>query len=376
MHTHFLERALLLATHGRWAPPPNPSVGCVIASEQGIVLGEGFTQLAGGPHAEIMALRNARERGNSVEGATAYVTLEPCSHTGRTGPCCDALIEAGIKRLICTQPDPNPLVGGKGLARLRSAGIEVTVLASQDPLAQQSRELNIGFFSRMLRKMPWVRLKVASSLDGMTALSNGTSQWITSEEARRDGHAWRARASCVLTGVGTVLQDRPRLDVRMVATVRQPDVVIVDSHLQTPLDAPVLMPGRQCYIYTTSSDLHKANALRDRGAIVIQESSAPSSDEVTRKVDLRAMLQDLARREVNEIHVEAGHKLNGSLIREGLVDEMLIYMAPKIVGQGMPMTTLGPIAALTDALELEYLETQMVGPDLRIRARQRGRGDF
>jgi len=219
---------------------PNPLVFCVLHSSNGEVIAQGHTQQAGGPHAEVMALRDAAAKGHSVVGATAYVTLEPCSHHGRTGPCCDALIAAGIKKVVATNLDPNPLVAGNGFAKLRAAGVEVEVLAPDHPLAIQSRELNIGFFSRMIRKTPWVRVKVAASLDGTTALDNGASQWITSPAARADGHAWRAQSCAILTGIGTVLADRPRLDVRLVDTPRQPHLVVVDSTLETPLDAPFL----------------------------------------------------------------------------------------------------------------------------------------
>jgi diaminohydroxyphosphoribosylaminopyrimidine deaminase/5-amino-6-(5-phosphoribosylamino)uracil reductase len=323
-----------------------------------------------------MALRDAAAKGHAVEGATAYVTLEPCSHHGRTGPCCDALIRAGIKKVVATNTDPNPLVAGQGFARLRAAGVEVDVLDPRDPLAIQSRELNIGFFSRMVRKTPWVRLKVAASLDGKTALPNGASQWITSPEARTDGHAWRARACAVLTGIGTVLQDRPRLDVRLVETPRQPHLVIVDSDLQTPPDAPLFIAGRAVFIYAAARNDAKAATLQAQGATVIYLPGQHADGTPTGKVDLAAMLRDLGQREINELHVEAGHKLNGSLVREGLVDEFLVYLAPKLMGQGADMANFGPLSELGDALPLEFKSTEMVGPDLRIVARVTGRDLF
>ena len=371
-----LALALQLATAGRWAPPPNPAVGCVIAQADGSILGQGHTQRAGGPHAEIMALRDARTKGHSVQGATAYVTLEPCSHHGRTGPCCDALLDAGIQKVVATQTDPNPLVAGQGFARLRAAGLAVEVLPPEHPLAVQARELNIGFFSRMVRKTPWVRMKIAASLDGKTALPNGHSQWITSASARADGHAWRARACAVLTGIGTVLQDRPRLDVRLVETQRQPHLVVVDSALQTPLDSPIFLPGRELYIYAAMEDAAKADALRARGASVRVLPGLHRDGTPTGKVDLAAMVRDLGQRNINELHVEAGHKLNGSLVREGLVDELLVYMAPKLIGQGADMAHLGPLSALAEAWPLQFQSTAMVGPDLRILARFTGRDDF
>lgn len=345
---------------------PNPRVGCVITDGRGKVLGAGHTQRAGGPHAEVMALRDAMVRGHSVSGATAYVTLEPCSHQGRTGPCCDALIAAGIKKVVASIADPNPLVSGQGFARLRAAGIEVEV----GPGAEESRELNIGFFSRMIRKTPWVRMKVAASLDGKTALDNGKSQWITSDAARTDGHAWRARSCAVLTGIGTVLEDNPRLDVRLVDTPRQPHLVVVDSRLETPLDAHLFIAGRALYIYAAEKNDAKKAALEARGATVVYLPGKGG------KVDLAAMLRDLALREVNEVHVEAGHKLNGSLIREGLVDEFLVYLAPKLIGQGSGMASFGPITELSQALDLEFRSTDRLGPDLRIVARVRGRDLF
>ncbi len=361
--------ALRLATAGRLAPPPNPAVGCVIASADGTVLGQGCTQQAGGPHAEVMALRDAQQRGNAVTGAIAYVTLEPCSHQGRTGPCCDALIAAGIGRVVTSHVDPNPLVSGQGLARLQAAGVGVECLPPDHPLAVQSRELNIGFFSRMERKTPWVRMKIAASLDGKTALPNGASQWITSPEARADGHAWRARACAILTGIGTVLQDRPRLDVRLVQTPRQPHLVVVDSALQTPLDSPIFMEGRKLFIYAAVQDAAKAGALAAQGATVIYKSGQHADGSPTHKVDLAALLRDLGQREINELHVEAGHKLNGSLVREGLVDEFLVYLAPKLLGQGADMANFGPLTALTQALPLRFQTPTLVGPDLRLLAR-------
>jgi diaminohydroxyphosphoribosylaminopyrimidine deaminase/5-amino-6-(5-phosphoribosylamino)uracil reductase len=358
--------ALALASRSLTLTPPNPRVGCVIVGADGRVLGQGHTQRAGGPHAEIMALRDAAERGHPVQGATVYVTLEPCAHQGRTGPCCDALVAAGVGKVVASLEDPNPKVAGQGFARLRAAGIDVEV----GPGAAESRELNIGFFSRMVRKTPWVRMKIAASLDGQTALDNGASQWITSEPARADGHAWRARSCAVLTGIGTVLEDDPRLDVRLVGTPRQPHLVVVDSRLETPLDAQLFIPGRQLYIYTATEDSARKAALEARGATVIP-CPGPGG-----KVDLAAMLRDLAAREINELHVEAGHKLNGSLVREGLVDEFLVYLAPKLLGAGRGMVNIGPLVELSQAVPLEFRETTPIGPDLRILARIPGRDRF
>lgn len=371
--TRFATVAAELARGALGVSDPNPAVGCVLLAADGTVLGQGQTQPVGGPHAEVMALRDAAAHGHSVVGATAFVTLEPCSHHGRTGPCCDALIAAGIGTVVASLADPNPLVAGQGFARLRAAGVAVEV----GPGADEAREINIGFFSRMVRKTPWVRLKVAASLDGKTALDNGTSQWITSEAARTDGHAWRARASAILTGVGTVLEDDPRLDVRLIETTRQPHLVVIDSHLQTPPGAKLFIEGRTVWIYAataTSETAEREAALRARGATVTWMPNAQG------KVDLAAMLVDLARREVNELHVEAGHKLNGSLMREGLVDELLVYLAPKFIGSGMGMASQahagGPLTELAGALPLEFRSVERIGPDLRIVARVAGRDRF
>jgi diaminohydroxyphosphoribosylaminopyrimidine deaminase / 5-amino-6-(5-phosphoribosylamino)uracil reductase len=365
--THLLQQ---LARQASNICAPNPSVACVLLNINQNILGQGHTQQAGGPHAEIMALRDAAAKGNSVVGCTAYVTLEPCCHHGRTGPCCDALIAAGVKKVVASIADPNPLVSGQGFARLRAAGIEVEV----GPGAAESRELNIGFFSRMIRKTPWVRMKVAASLDGQTALLNGQSQWITGEAARADGHAWRARSCAVLTGIGTVLADNPRLDVRLVdqtkGITRQPHVVIVDSNLDTPLDAHILGAGRARFIYAAAQNDAKKAALEALGVIVIY---LPGENG---KVDLTAMLRDLAQREVNELHVETGHKLNGSFIRAGLVDEFLVYLAPKLLGTGQGMASFGPLQSLSDAAQLQFMASEMVGDDLRIRARVAGRDQF
>jgi len=367
-----IERALLLAARATRLSAPNPRVGCVIVSAAGDILGEGHTQAAGGAHAEVMALRDAQARGHTVRGATAYVTLEPCAHHGRTGPCCDALVAAGIARVVASISDPNPLVAGQGFGRLRAAGVRVEVGAG----AAQARALNIGFFSRMLRQTPWVRMKLAASLDGVTALPDGQSQWITASEARTDGHAWRARACAILTGIGTVLRDQPRLDVRLVETPRQPHLVVVDSALQTPPDASIFVAGRRVFIYAAARNDDKAQALEAAGATVLYLPGTGSDSRPTGKVDLAAMLRDLARLEINELHVEAGHQLNGSLVREGLVDELLVYLAPKLLGQGAGMARFGPVATLAEALPLVFQSTEMVGADLRILAQVQGRSDF
>lgn len=370
-----LDDSMALAKQAYAIANPNPRVGCVLVDAHDRCIAVGHTQRAGGPHAEVMALRAAREAGHDVRGATAWVTLEPCSHHGRTPPCCDALIDAGIARVMVAIEDPNPLVAGRGIARLRAAGIDVQVVGGE--WGQASRELNIGFFSRMVRGLPWVRLKVAASLDGRTALNDGRSQWITSEAARADGHAWRARACAILTGIGTVLDDDPRLDVRGIDTPRPPTLVVVDSRLQTPLTARLWEPPssgtRPIWIAHAARNAQAEAALQARGATLIH---LPGPDD---KVDLPALMRELARREINELHVEAGHKLNGSLLREGCVDELLLYLAPKLLGPGRDIAALPPLpatAALDDATQLHYHDVQRVGDDLRIVARLRGRDTF
>jgi len=367
VHPTPMQNALDLARQALWLTSPNPRVGCLITAADGKVLGQGHTQRAGGPHAEIMALRDAALRGQSVQGATAWVTLEPCAHQGRTGPCCDALAAAGIGRVVAAMTDPNPQVAGQGMARLAAAGVLTETLSPDSDIARQARELNVGFFNRMESGLPWVRLKVAASLDGQTALQNGQSQWITGSEARADGHAWRARACAILTGIGTVIEDDPQLNVRGLEVPRQPHLVVVDSRLDMPLTAKLLgtqgagEQARQIWVYTATRDqTDKRAALTARGVTVID---CPGTSG---KVDLSAMLRDLAQRQINELHVEAGHKLNGSFIREGLVDEFLVYLAPQILGPGQGMANLPALTSLSDSVKLAFHETQRIGPDLRL----------
>lgn len=357
-----MRQALGLAEQAIGLSDPNPRVGCVILAPDGRLLGAGHTQAAGQAHAEIMALRDAQARGEDVRGATAYVTLEPCSHHGRTPPCCDALIAAGLGRVVAALGDPNPQVAGQGMARLQAAGIRTGL----GLLAVPARELNIGFFSRMLRGQPFVRMKIAASLDGRTALPDGRSQWITAEPARRDGHAWRRRAGALLTGIGTVREDDPRMDVRLVETPRQPLRVIVDSRLETPPAARILQPPGQVLIFAAQDSPERAAALRATGAEIVLLPDAQG------KVDLAALMRELGARGINELHVEAGHKLNGSLLRASLVDEFLVYLAPKLLGQGREMAAFGPLEALDQAPQLRWREITPVGEDLRLIARPRG----
>lgn len=349
-----MQRALALARQGMFTTTPNPRVGCVIVSADGQVLGEGWHARAGEPHAEVIALAGAR----NTRGATAYVTLEPCSHFGRTPPCADALVAAGVARVVVAMQDPNPQVSGRGLQRLRDAGIDVRC----GLLAAEARELNIGFVSRMERGTPWMRLKVAASLDGFTALPDGTSQWITGEEARADGHAWRARACAVLTGIGTVRDDNPKMDVRHVQTSRQPLKVLVDSRLQADPHAR-LFGGAPVWVAFAVRDEARERELRERGCELLFLPDAQG------KVDLAALLRTLGERGLNEVHVEAGYKLNGSLLRAGLIDELLLYLAPCALGQGLPPFDLPSLASLDERLRMTWHETTRVGADLRLLAR-------
>ncbi|MBX3662548.1 MAG: bifunctional diaminohydroxyphosphoribosylaminopyrimidine deaminase/5-amino-6-(5-phosphoribosylamino)uracil reductase RibD [Burkholderiales bacterium] len=352
-HRH-MAYALELAARGLYTTTPNPRVGCVIVKD-GQVVGEGWHEKAGAAHAEAIALEHARKQ---ATGATVYVTLEPCAHHGRTPPCVDALLKAKPARVVAAMQDPNPLTAGRGFEQLRAAGITVDV----GLMDTEARELNIGFVSRMTRGRPWVRMKVAASLDGRTALANGQSQWITGSDARRDGHAWRARACAVLTGVGTVKDDDPQLNVREVRTTRQPLRVVVDSRMQTPLAARILGPGT--IIAAAGADVPRSVALRAKGAEVVV---LPNHEG---KVELPALLQELARRGCNEVHVEAGHKLNGSLLDEGLVDELLIYMAPCILGDtAQGMFHLPPLDSLAGRRKLKITGVSRVGEDLRMLAR-------
>ena len=359
----WMQLALEQAAKALHVSDPNPRVGCILVNADNQCIGSGSTQAVGGPHAEIMALRDARSRGHSTQGATAYVTLEPCSHHGRTPPCADALVQAGISRVVIAAIDPNPRVCGHGIETLKRAGIQV----SHGILAQQSRELNIGFFKRMQNQMPWVRLKAACSLDGKTALSNGSSQWITQEPARADGHTWRARASAVLTGIGTILADDPLLNVRAIQVEKQPWHVILDTRLRTPPSAAILKNPGQKLIYTASTDTHKINLLEQAGATVC---TAPLEHGNTR-LDLTWVLRDLAQRECNELHVEAGSALSSAFITNHLVDELLLYMAPRLLGQGRELVTGFMPETLDNTLDYQFHNISQVASDLRILLRPR-----
>ena len=361
MHTfsaadhEFMARALRLAEHGLFSTSPNPRVGCVIVKD-GLVVGEGWHHRAGEAHAEINALQAA---GEAAGGATAYVTLEPCSHHGRTPPCAEALIAAKVGRVVAAMQDPNPQVAGEGLAQIRQAGIRVEC----GLLASEAQELNIGFVARMTRGRPWLRMKMAGSLDGKTALQNGVSQWITGPAARQDGHRWRARACAILTGIGTVRDDDPQLNVRGVDTSRQPLKVVVDSRLELSLDAQVLRDGN-VLVAAAVDDAARVAALRQLGADVV---FLPGPGD---KVDLLALMLELGRRGINEVHAEAGFKLNGSLLQAGLVDELLLYLAPCLIGDAARgMFNLPPLESLDGKRSLVMRDARLVGTDLRLLAR-------
>ena len=353
--SQWMARALQLAERGLYTASPNPRVGCVLVRE-GNVVGEGWHEHAGESHAEVHALQAA---GEAARGATAYVTLEPCGHHGRTPPCADALIQAGVARAIVAVQDPNPQVAGQGIAKLREAGIEVKC----GLMEAAARELNIGFFARMTRGTPWVRGKIAMSLDGRTALANGESKWITGEAARQDVQHWRARSCVVLTGIGTVLADDPQLNVRGIETSRQPLRAVVDNALRLPQNARLLQQ-HGVVVYTATPDAQKIAALERSGARVVVLPDASG------QVDAVAVLRDLAAQGCNEVLVEAGSKLNGALLKAGLVDELVLYVAPQLLGDmARGMARLGELTSLEQRIELEWQDVRHVGRDLRIVAR-------
>ena len=354
----FMARAIALTERGRDTATPNPSVGCVIA-KGGRVIGEGWHERAGEPHAEVHALRACSE---SPEGATVYVSLEPCAHQGRTPPCADQLVAAKIARVVAALEDPNPLVHGYGAARLRDAGIQVDV----GLMAAEAEEAHRGFLQRMRHGRPWMRLKVAASLDGRTALANGESQWITGEAARRDVHALRARSCAMLTGIGTVLADDPELTVRHVPCARQPRRVLIDSRLDLATSAKLLQ-GTPPLIFTTGGDPAKRAALEALGAEVV---TAPQDPAKPGKTDLAAIARELGARGFNEVTVETGAKLNGSLLVAGVVDEIVLYVAPAILGDtARGLFALPELARLSDAMRPRIVDVRSVGEDVRITAR-------
>ncbi|NYT55462.1 bifunctional diaminohydroxyphosphoribosylaminopyrimidine deaminase/5-amino-6-(5-phosphoribosylamino)uracil reductase RibD [Eoetvoesia caeni] len=350
-------QAIELSHQSLYITAPNPRVACLIVKE-GQLLASGVTQQAGGPHAEVMALRQAQERGLDVKGATFYVTLEPCSHHGRTPPCADALVKAAPARVVVAMADPNPLVAGQGIARLRAAGIQVATSVC----TEQALAVNPGFVARMTRGTPWLWLKSAASLDGQTALRNGVSQWITGPQARADGHHWRARSCVVLSGLGTVRADNPQLSVRDVATTRQPIKAIIDTRLEIDEKAR-LLDGSKTWIFTCNDNPEKSARLAQLNAQVVVMPGRNGG------VDLPAVMRWLGQHEVNEVHVEGGARLNGALLQSGCVDELLVYLAPIVLGQGLGMYQLQAMETLDQALRFEFFETLAMGADVRLRAR-------
>ncbi len=344
-HDHaMMRRALQLAERGLYTATPNPRVGCVLSRNEHVV-GEGWHERAGGPHAEVVALERA---GEEARGATAYVTLEPCNHTGRTPPCTEALVRAKVARVVAAMRDPNPQACGGGEA-LAAAGVRF----DHGLLEDEARELNVGFVSRVTRGRPWVRLKAAATLDGRTALEDGRSQWITGAEARRDGHRWRARACALLTGIGTVKADDPRLTVREIDTPRQPLRVVVDSRLEISETSRIL-EGEKALIFSAKEGS-------------VQNAEVVCLPNAVGKVDLPAMLRELGKRGINELHVEAGFRLNGSLVREGCVDEMLLYLNPSLLGDhAQGIADLPAAASLQARRFLRTVSVDRVGEDLRL----------
>ena len=385
MNISYLQTALELAHNAVGLSSPNPRVGCVLVKGEQII-GQGYTQAAGQAHAEVMAIRDAQQREMDTAGATAYVTLEPCSHYGRTPPCAHALIVARVAKVVVACLDPNPQVAGQGVEKLRAAGIAVEVLPPEHELAQAAHDLNIGFMTRMQANRPFTRLKWAQSADGKTALPTGRSQWITGEAARQDGHLWRARADVVVTGVGTVLHDDPQLNVRGVELVNQPIKCVVDAWAQTPVSAKLFNDGQVWLACAdVAGDHPQSGALAARLALLEQEHanltvlrlptvSTTVGDVQHERVDLRALWAYFAEQTFNEIHVEAGAALNAALLEAGLVDELLMYLAPRVVGAGLPTAQFSPncnLDALLNAGLWHWLEPLMCGQDLRLRLRKR-----
>jgi len=357
---HWMRQALALAEAALYITAPNPRVGCIITRDD-VILGQGATQQAGGPHAEVVALRDAAAKGHDVRGATVYVTLEPCSHHGRTPPCVDALIQAGPARVVIALCDPNPLVGGEGLARLRNAGIATTVGVCAD----EALALNIGFVSRMTRGLPWVWVKAGVSLDGHTALPGGESQWITGPLARADGHHWRARGCVTLTGIGTIRSDDPLLNVREIDTPRQPIRAVVDTRFEINENAR-LFDGGKVWVFVCRIDQAKAERLAQRNVEVVVMPSSRAG------IDLPSLMRWLAAHEINEVHVEAGARLTGAFLETGCADELLVYMAPMLLGQGRGMANMPAVATLEAAERFEFIEAVPIGTDMRLRLRHPG----
>ena len=359
----FMSEALAEAQKALYLANPNPRVGCIIVRD-GEIIGRGFTQKVGQAHAEVQAIADAKSKGKSLEGSTVYVTLEPCSHTGRTPPCVDALIAIKPAKVIAAMSDPNPLVAGKGLERLRAAGIDV----HSGLLESEAQALNRGFISRMTRGLPWVRMKIAASLDGKTALPDGQSQWITGPLARADGHHWRAQACALITGAGTVKEDNPSLNVREVITERQPWRIIIDSKLETPLNSKILKNVEQSSVMMICAELNSPASQEKAKAFVALGAEVIAMPNAFGKVDLPALFSFLAKeREMNEIHVESGFKLNGSMLRENCVDELLLYYAPFFIGEGIGMANVPTLPTLDMRKDWQVIDQSLFGLDVRLR---------
>ena len=360
-----MRQALALAEGALYVPSPNPRVGCVLVRDAKVI-GAGATQRVGSHHAEVMALKDMAARGNDASGATMYITLEPCSHHGRTPPCVDAIIAARPTRVVFAHFDPNPSVAGRGMRRLREAGIVVDVGVCAD----EALAINPGFVSRMTRGLPYVWMKIAASLDGKTGLTNGVSQWITGPEARADGHHWRARSCVVLTGIGTVRADNPRMNVRHVVTARQPRRAVIDPGFEINDDAAVL-GGEGVIVFTGDQNAEKAARFADRGIVVVNvpEDGPVTPGQARRRIDMRAMMRWLADHDTNEVHVEAGSGLNGALLQADCVDELLVYMAPVLLGEGLSMAQLPALTKLDGVQRFEFTDVTQLGADVRLRAR-------
>ncbi len=353
-----MQQALVLAAKATMATSPNPRVGCLLVKD-GEVVGQGYTQPVGQAHAEVMALRDAASRGKDARGATAYVTLEPCSHFGRTPPCANALIEVGVARVVAALEDANPQVAGRGFALLRDAGIVV----EHGLMAHEAREMNLGFFKRMETGRPWLHLKMAASLDGFTALPNGQSQWITDAQAREDGHRWRARADAIITGIGTVLADDPQMNIRLPeGSLYQPRKFVLDSHLRTPANAKILS-GAPTTIVHSLRNAQLEDALQQAGASLMHLPSDHGH------IDLPALMLALGALHINEVHLEAGATLSGAFIAAHCVDELVMYLAPKLLGSGMSMFALPVLQTVAQAGQLDVIDVRQVGEAIRIVSR-------
>lgn len=356
----FMQAALDQAKRGLFTTTPNPRVGCVFVKD-GQIIASGFHTQAGQAHAEVNAIENAKQQGVPLEGSTAYVTLEPCSHQGRTGPCAQALIPTGVKRVVVGTLDPNPLVAGKGMAILEAAGIQTEVGILED----ECLWLNRGFFKRMTENRPWVRLKIASSADGITALNNGVSQWITGEQARQHGHELRAQACAVLTGIGTVKADNPQLNVRGIQTPRQPAKVIVDSKLEIDPNAKLLQEGAIWLAHSNQPSPGWLGSHPNKDHIRLINAQGPASETSKGKTDLSVLLRLLAEQGIQELHLEAGFGLNGSFLQAGLVDEIVQYIAPKFLGPGQSLFRLPELDNLPPN-QWKSKDVQTLGDDIQI----------